>query len=515
MVFFSFFFFFFPWRELGLFPRTCADCVSFQANIYWGEGDLTQAYILMYRASDLVLKNVRLHPEYASPEGRKLLKEVTSQAHQVIRDLEVLKPLVEAQHDEWERTIGARKRIWNGHYEESPPSKKQFSPKVLDARDQENQSLNQVLKNVNRRSATIRRPARSYTIDYDEKRRGNVYDKWDPPILRSTSPEVEIDEDETRRQMEAARRTLDFTDPKRFLHDTEGMDSSYATYAPSYPTLRPSLPIEVTAESIPHLSSPPLSPLTAPHSSQSRDDQEELPTISPQQSPRFNPPPPVPQKSQLRDRSPPPRPEKILIERRPQVSEEPPPQAHSELESNDMSGKAPAPPPKVGPEDASPRSEKNDVVFQTADYLESGEPLRSLFIAKDLRAKFLRIAEPNTAKGLELCGLLCGQLYKNALFATRLLIPEQVCTENTCDTVNEERIWEFCDEHDVLVMGWIHTHPTQTCFLSSRDLHTHAVYQVQLPESVAIVCAPKFNEYVFLVRSLRCRVWMRRLTCLT
>ena len=476
----------------------CADYVSFQANVYWGEGNLTQAYILMYRASDLILKNVRSHPEYKSPEGRKMLREITSQAHQVIRDLEILKPLVEAQHDEWERTISARKRISNGHHEQSPPSKKQFSPKVLDARDQKSQSLNQVLKNVNRRSAMIRRPGRSYTIDYDEKRRGNVYDKWDPPAIRSTSPEVELDEDETRQQMEAARRTLDFTEPKRLFNDTEGMDSPLLTSAPSYPTLRPSLPIEVTADSIPDVFVPP--PLSTPTTSdppRPRKDQEGSPTVSPQQSPRFKPPPPVPQKSQLRDKRPPPLPEKALIEGRAHIFEEPPPLVHSELESNDMAGKAPAPPPKVMPEEASPNSEKNDVVFQTADYLESGEPLRSLFIAKDLRAKFLRIAEPNTAKGLELCGLLCGQLHKNALFATRLLIPEQVCTENTCDTINEERIWEFCDEHDVLVMGWIHTHPTQTCFLSSRDLHTHAVYQVQLPESVAIVCAPKFNEYVF------------------
>ena len=41
-----------------------------------------------------------------------------------------------------------------------------------------------------------------------------------------------------------------------------------------------------------------------------------------------------------------------------------------------------------------------------------------------------------------------------------------------------------------MVCGWIHTHPSQTCFLSSRDLHTSVGYQVMLPESIAIVCAP-------------------------
>lgn len=38
------------------------------------------------------------------------------------------------------------------------------------------------------------------------------------------------------------------------------------------------------------------------------------------------------------------------------------------------------------------------------------------------------------------------------------------------------------------------THPTQTAFLSSVDLHTHCSYQLMLPESIAIVCSPKFQE---------------------
>lgn len=36
----------------------------------------------------------------------------------------------------------------------------------------------------------------------------------------------------------------------------------------------------------------------------------------------------------------------------------------------------------------------------------------------------------------------------------------------------------------------IHTHPTQSIFLSSLDLHTHASYQRLLPEAIAVVCAP-------------------------
>jgi len=46
-----------------------------------------------------------------------------------------------------------------------------------------------------------------------------------------------------------------------------------------------------------------------------------------------------------------------------------------------------------------------------------------------------------------------------------------------------------------MVLGWIHTHPTQTCFMSSRDLHTHCGYQVMMPESIAVVCAPSKGEW--------------------
>ncbi len=40
------------------------------------------------------------------------------------------------------------------------------------------------------------------------------------------------------------------------------------------------------------------------------------------------------------------------------------------------------------------------------------------------------------------------------------------------------------------------THPSQTAFLSSVDLHVHFPYQQLLPEAVAIVCSAKYQEYV-------------------
>lgn len=90
-----------------------------------------------------------------------------------------------------------------------------------------------------------------------------------------------------------------------------------------------------------------------------------------------------------------------------------------------------------------------------------------------------------------MCGILCGTSVNNALFISHLVIPKQTCTSDTCETDNEEEVMELCEREDVMVFGWIHTHPTQTCFMSSRDLHTQSGYQIMMPESIAIVCAPR------------------------
>jgi STAM-binding protein len=132
----------------------------------------------------------------------------------------------------------------------------------------------------------------------------------------------------------------------------------------------------------------------------------------------------------------------------------------------------------------------NAFTFRPSAYLENGKPLRTVFLPTSLRDKFLAYALPNTRKNLETCGVLCGTLISNALFISRVVIPEQTSTSDTCETVNEVALFEYCSQEDLMVLGWIHTHPTQTCFMSSRDLHTHFGYQTMISESIAIVCAP-------------------------
>ncbi|XP_077057297.1 AMSH-like protease isoform X1 [Siphateles boraxobius] len=122
------------------------------------------------------------------------------------------------------------------------------------------------------------------------------------------------------------------------------------------------------------------------------------------------------------------------------------------------------------------------------------EGLRRVLIPRDLTYRFLLLADSNTARGIETCGVLCGKLTQNEFVLTHVIVPKQSAGPDYCDMENVEELFSFQDHHNLLTLGWIHTHPTQTAFLSSVDLHTHSSYQLMLPEAIAIVCAPKHND---------------------
>ncbi|GAA6059840.1 hypothetical protein JCM10212_003752 [Sporobolomyces blumeae] len=123
---------------------------------------------------------------------------------------------------------------------------------------------------------------------------------------------------------------------------------------------------------------------------------------------------------------------------------------------------------------------------------ESGAPLRPVFLPARLITHFVdSVAKANTAQGIETCALLLGRLAQNEFTITTLLVPKQEGTPDTCTTTHEEEQFEFQDSNGLMTLGWIHTHPTQSTFLSSLDLHTHAGYQVLLAEAIAIVAAPR------------------------
>lgn len=75
--------------------------------------------------------------------------------------------------------------------------------------------------------------------------------------------------------------------------------------------------------------------------------------------------------------------------------------------------------------------------------------------------------------------MLAGTLSRGVFTISTLVVPKQEATSDSCSTINEEEIFEAQDARGLFQLGWIHTHPTQTCFMSSIDLHTHYSYQVR------------------------------------
>ncbi|KIY47471.1 Mov34-domain-containing protein [Fistulina hepatica ATCC 64428] len=126
--------------------------------------------------------------------------------------------------------------------------------------------------------------------------------------------------------------------------------------------------------------------------------------------------------------------------------------------------------------------------------------LRKVHLPRDSLPRFLTIARANTAMNRETCGLLLGLSTPShkadrpgKFIVNTLLIPRQHSTSDTCTMDDEELVSQFTIEHNLITIGWIHTHPTQSCFMSSVDLHTHSAFQRMLPESFAVVCAPQSN----------------------
>lgn len=145
--------------------------------------------------------------------------------------------------------------------------------------------------------------------------------------------------------------------------------------------------------------------------------------------------------------------------------------------------RAPIPPSKVADPRPGPAKSSHDSEHGPTTYQHLHVPVKMM-------EEFLRLALENTQKNLETCGVLAGSLKNRVFHITTLIIPKQESTSDSCQTLNEEEIFEVQDGLSLFSLGWIHTHPSQTCFMSSVDLHTHYSYQIMLPEAIAIVMAP-------------------------
>ena len=79
-----------------------------------------------------------------------------------------------------------------------------------------------------------------------------------------------------------------------------------------------------------------------------------------------------------------------------------------------------------------------------------------MMVPAKLMSKFLILSMMNTEQNKETCGILAGRLERDQLTISHLLIPKQVGTSDSCTTENEEEIFEYLDEHNLITLGWIH-----------------------------------------------------------
>lgn len=432
-------------REVGdpTFPCFTLSTVLtlMQASIYEDDGNYDQSYMLLLRYLDLVIEKLRTHPEGKLPEFRAMLKAAIKQVPAIVEKLEELKPQIVRNQEAYEARLARDQKAGQAFggdgsivrksgrsdLSESDPAVA-GKTRTIAAKDHGDIPV-KLYKRESRRRDDVRRSGRD--------RRGRGY---------SESDRAADDDADLRRAMEDTRRRLNNSQdeasfrPRKLTKSrspSRPFNTAPSANAYSYPSIKKSTPF-------------------------THDDRQSPYRSTPQNLP------PVPSKEAFINRMsydafmrPPSRPEKVLRD------PSPAPRAVSPL-----------------PDDL------EEYTFNPSAYLENGNPLRCLFLPADLRKTFLDIASRNTRNNLETCGILCGTLMSNALFVSRLVIPEQEGSSDTCEMTNENALFEFCDTEGLMVLGWIHTHPTQSCFMSSRDLHTHCGFQVMMPEAIAIVCAP-------------------------
>ncbi|OJJ79744.1 putative endosome-associated ubiquitin isopeptidase (AmsH) [Aspergillus glaucus CBS 516.65] len=451
-----------PHISLRNWLRTATTLVR-EARIYEREGNDEQAYLLLFRHAQLVLVNLSKHPDSKQEKNRKALLDAETEVKASIEKLETLKPRVNKRYERYVQLMRERKARRQPPITTSPPQDPtRHDPALagvaapLEAGENKGFAVELARTEISRR-ATARKALREAGVSEEEeriRRSAGLWGDWESALEKDGQKTTDKNDLSTR--IQEVRLNVDQTQKERYTKPAPRQQTiSSPVSAYKYPSVPRQQPLGT-------ITSPPIVPVKT----QTRVDPPALP---PKHVENYGP--------ALVDNSPP-HPNKIS------------PTAVSETTPSLL---PPALPEKVRPEDdTKSRSDldPSSFTFKPSAYLENGTPLRTVFLPPDLRTQFLILAASNTRRNLETCGILCGTLISNALFVSRLLVPEQTSTSDTCETVNESAIFDYCDSEDLMVLGWIHTHPTQTCFMSSRDLHTHCGYQVMLPESIAIVCAP-------------------------
>lgn len=442
-----------------------------QARIYQHEGNEQQVYLLLFRHATLVLRHLSTHPDARQPNHRLALRRANEDVQSSLAELEVLKPHLITRYQRYEQYLkdcdtGVTSKITRANkdtFHQVDPDSHQWLQSTVPtiSSNSENSTFGDIndvavtlaQDEIRRRASTrvgTSLSSASKRHEQDNRAAGGLGDLEDLTVndeQRLHQQTRELRPSDGSLQMETAG-------PKQFNLEHSYLTDQNTNSTFYYP--------EVHQQGV--------------AMSRQLDDQvESLQEGWPLKTSKVTQPPNRPPKAQAISAS------------RNKVSSEFRHEHIWDLETTvgDVTSSTPL-----------PQRRSPTFTFKYSASLENGALLRTVFLPPSLRISFLSLALPNTRANLETCGILCGTLISNALFISKLVIPDQESTSDTCETINEDKLFEYVDGEDLMVLGWIHTHPTQTCFMSSRDLHTHAGYQAMMPESIAIVCAPSKGEYV-------------------
>lgn len=420
-----------------------------------------------------MIRNLSTHPDAKQSKNRLTLAQANKDVEHGLLKLEVLRPRINKRYERYEQLLRDRDaRRASANTREASRSRERQTPsnqratiqrpisdpavasgtETLAAGDNPDLAVQLAHKEIRRR-ATARKATRKAGISEEveqERRTAGVWGNWEEAFTKDCEG---IDQDTLSRQMQNVRLQV---------NASTSAENRNGSSRPSFESQKSNYHYPVVPE---HRDSGSWKP--SPQPSSSRDDISRRSTLESPVAPEV-----PPKNYETRNHN-------VLAL---QPEKEALPVSHTPFNLD------PTPTPQ---QDLEPST----FTFKPSAYLENGTPLRTIFLPPDLRHRFLSIALPNTRANLETCGILCGTLISNALFISKLVIPDQESTSDTCETINESELFDYVDGEDLMVLGWIHTHPTQTCFMSSRDLHTHGGYQVMMPESIAIVCAPSKGDW--------------------
>ncbi|XLS85732.1 hypothetical protein HN51_035898 [Arachis hypogaea] len=445
-----------------------ADNILKQADIFRAENNIVDLYIMLLRFSSLVSETIPCHRDYrTSPQSKKV--SLRKRLLNSMNELEKLKPLVRQkiiefnsrqayQHNGWEKNHSNSLMHFSPMKKETLPSYgliKEVRPRAGEfvsegSRGQPFSYAKPIDEKMRRLSLTLPRPTDETLSRHSILGPSGLNGQWLPPIsdkrVRYPSnidlspieiPSLQQDlEDGSQKKKDNSTVEHNNLDMNSSLTQTEDCQAQHADEPPSLISF------------------------------------EEVTEITPQIE-------------VIRQPSPPP----VLAE----VQDLVPPVSH---QVNDVECK---------------------IETTSSDNFLCGESPLQLHISTAMMDTFMKFAKSNTKKNLETCGILAGLLKNRKFYITALIIPKQEATSSSvrtrsqnfweiiiiiiiviiiiimieqCQATNEEEIFEAQDKRSLFPLGWIHTHPTQSCFMSSIDVHTHYSYQIMLPEAVAIVMAP-------------------------